>query len=302
MSQSIELLPLERSDYGHAETSTDNNSFPVEYIDKEGSVRSDDPSQTQRTLTLGGLVGIILFLVSGGPYGLELAVSTGGPLLAILGFFLIPLVWSVPMALMSAELSTLLPVTGGYIVWVNAAFGTHLAFHNGYWNWVVNVIDNTLYPVLFMDYLKPILAPDTEEGEIDYGLWALSLVMVASVTAMNLRGVEIVGTMSIVFMVIVIIPFCIVIGMVLEKGLVSLDAWSYVPPYSELKLGPLMMVLLWNNCGYDNCGSCAGEVKKPGRTYPMGLGISVFIVSLVYCIPVAAALCVHHEWKDVSVP
>ena len=48
-------------------------------------------------------------------------MSTGGPLLALLGFIVLPLVWSVPEALVTAELATAFPEDSGYVAWVTAA-------------------------------------------------------------------------------------------------------------------------------------------------------------------------------------
>lgn len=56
------------------------------------------------------------------------AVSAGGPLLAILGFLILPLVWSVPEALITAELATTFPENSGYVAWVTAAFGPFWGF------------------------------------------------------------------------------------------------------------------------------------------------------------------------------
>lgn len=59
---------------------------------------------------------------------LQDAVSAGGPLLAILGFMILPLVWSVPEALITAELATTFPENSGYVAWVTAAFGPFWGF------------------------------------------------------------------------------------------------------------------------------------------------------------------------------
>ena len=53
------------------------------------------------------LMVLIFFEVSGGPVGIESAVSSGGPLLAILGFMIYPFVWSIPEALITAEMATM---------------------------------------------------------------------------------------------------------------------------------------------------------------------------------------------------
>ena len=63
------------------------------------------------------LAALTFFTVSGGPFGLEGLVSAGGPLASVLGLLIVPWVWGVPMALMTAELSSAIPEMGGYIVW-----------------------------------------------------------------------------------------------------------------------------------------------------------------------------------------
>lgn len=67
-----------------------------------------------RRLSLLPLAALIFYEVSGGPFGIEDAVGAGGPLLAILGFALLPLLWSVPEALVTAELATAFPEDAGY--------------------------------------------------------------------------------------------------------------------------------------------------------------------------------------------
>ena len=69
-------------------------------------------------------MSIIFFNVSGGPNGTEEIISSGGPLLGIGLLLLLGILFSVPQALMTAELSSAFPRNGGYSVWVTEAFGT----------------------------------------------------------------------------------------------------------------------------------------------------------------------------------
>jgi hypothetical protein len=62
-------------------------------------------------------------------------VRAGGPLLTMLGFLILPFVWSVPEALITAELSTAFPENSGYVAWVTAAFGPYWGFQVG---WLVS--------------------------------------------------------------------------------------------------------------------------------------------------------------------
>jgi predicted RNase H-like HicB family nuclease len=66
------------------------------------------------------LVAILFFNVSGGPYGVEDAVGSLGPGLALLLLVVTPLVWSLPVSLAMAELASALPEEGGYVVRVPA--------------------------------------------------------------------------------------------------------------------------------------------------------------------------------------
>lgn len=58
---------------------------------------------------------LIFYEVSGGPFGIEGAVGAGGPLLALLGFAALPFVWSVPEALLTAELAVAFPENSGWV-------------------------------------------------------------------------------------------------------------------------------------------------------------------------------------------
>lgn len=68
-------------------------------------------------------------------------------------FAIFPLIWSIPEALVCAEMATIFPENSGYVAWVTAAFGPFWGWMEGFWSWVSGVTDNSVYPVLFMSYL-----------------------------------------------------------------------------------------------------------------------------------------------------
>src|SRR5213593_2139456 len=106
------------------------------------------------SLTLGPLVAVMYFTVSGGPFGLEGLVGSVGPGVALLLLVLTPLVFSVPETLLVGELASMLPAEGGYYVWVKRAFGRFWGFWNGWLSWVYSLIDMAIYPVLFLQYIR----------------------------------------------------------------------------------------------------------------------------------------------------
>ena len=77
------------------------------------------------------LMGIAFFAVAGSANGIEETVAAGGPFLAVAALLVAPLLWSAPMLMVVSELSVALPHSGGYVVWVNAAFGPLPALLNG---------------------------------------------------------------------------------------------------------------------------------------------------------------------------
>lgn len=70
---------------------------------------------------------------SRGAFGLEPLVGAVGPGLAVLLIVVTPFIWSLPMALMVAELATLLPEEGGYYFWVKETSGHFWAVQEAWW-------------------------------------------------------------------------------------------------------------------------------------------------------------------------
>ncbi|KAI4318562.1 hypothetical protein MLD38_032249 [Melastoma candidum] len=75
----------------------------------EGSLQK---REKLRNVSILPLVFLIFYEVSGGPFGVEDSVKAARPLIALLGFLLFPFVWSIPEALITAEMSTMFPETG----------------------------------------------------------------------------------------------------------------------------------------------------------------------------------------------
>ena len=90
-----------------------------------------------------------------------------GPLFGLVGLLIMPLLWSIPIALITCELTSLYPSNGGYGLWVAEAFGPFLGFQECYLSWIALVIDSCLYPVLAFEIL---LAPFVDTVSLSWGL------------------------------------------------------------------------------------------------------------------------------------
>ncbi|KAJ4978919.1 hypothetical protein NE237_009699 [Protea cynaroides] len=65
-----------------------------------------------------------------------------------------PFIWSIPKALITAELATTCPNYGGFVICAKEAFGLFWGNLMGIWKFLNGVINNAAYPVLCIDYLK----------------------------------------------------------------------------------------------------------------------------------------------------
>ena len=110
-----------------------------------------------RRLGLFALVCVIYFTVSGGAFGVEPLVGAVGPGLAVLLIVVTPFVWSLPMALMVAELATMIPEEGGYYVWVKESLGDFWAVQEAWWTMGHCMTLTAMLPVLFVSYLDSFI-------------------------------------------------------------------------------------------------------------------------------------------------
>ena len=113
-------------------------------------------SQTRSAVKKAGLLYFVFVMfayTTGGPFGLEEMVTTSGPGMTLLYLLVIPLFWSIPVSLATAELTTAIPVEGGFYRWVRASHGDFWGFLAGWWNWSASWLLAASYAVLFADYL-----------------------------------------------------------------------------------------------------------------------------------------------------
>ncbi|OWM68584.1 hypothetical protein CDL15_Pgr023549 [Punica granatum] len=229
------------------------------------------------------LVFLIFYEVSGGPFGVEDSVGAAGPLLALVGFLVFPLIWSVPEALITAEMGTMFPEDGGYVVWVSSALGDYWGFQQGWMKWLSGVIDNALYPVLFLDYLKSAIP--ALDGGWPRVLAVLALTVV--LTYMNYRGLTIVGYIAVALGVFSLMPF--VVMALLSIPRLEPSRWLVVNLH-HVDWNLYLNTLFWNLNYWDSISTLAGEVENPKKTLPKSLFYALILVVLAYFIPLLAGI------------
>lgn len=231
---------------------------------------------------------------TGGPFGLEDMVTTSGPGMTLIYLLVIPLFWSIPVSLVSAELTTAMPVEGGFYRWVRAGFGDFWGFLAGWWNWSASFLLGAVYAVQFSDYLS-FYVPQM----VGWRHYIVSVLVVALITYVNVRGIEAAGKFATALELFILLPVLVLVVLGLAK-------WHhnpfvpFVPPQRPgfQVFGVGLAIGLWLYSGYEQCSSVAEEVENPRRSYPLALAIVVPMSIAVYFLPTVASLAALGDWQS----
>src|SRR5262245_30385684 len=251
------------------------------------------PAPTVRRAGTFHRVFLTYSVICSGAYGLEEMIPSSGPGLAILMMVLLPLVWSVPICLVCAELASRYPVEGGYYRWARMAFGDFAGYQTGWLVGLANLATNATFAVLFANYLGYFL-PGLGAGQ----RWGAALVLIWGATLLNLLGIRLVGATSVALTAIIFLPF-------LFMAVCGLLPWQYnpvtpfLPPGAGLAsaLGQGLMIALWLFSGYEKLTPNAGEVENASRAFPIALAISLPMVVASYLVPTVVGLAAADDWS-----
>lgn len=244
-----------------------------------------------------GLLSFVFVMFSyttGGPFGMEEMVTTSGPGLTLIYLLVIPFFWCIPVSLVAAELTTAIPVEGGFYRWVRAGYGNFWGFLAGWWNWSASWLLGGTYAVLFSDYLA-IYFPSLT----GWKHYLISVALISLLAYINIRGIQMVGAVSTILEFSVLIP-------VLLLCVIAATQWHHnpfhpftppqVPPFKVFGVG--LALGLWLYSGYEQCSSVAEEIENPQRSYPLALAIVVPLSMAVYFFPAFFSLAALGNWQD----
>jgi amino acid transporter len=247
----------------------------------------------RRELGVVPLAAIVFFNVSGGPYGIEDLVPAFGPGLALTLLVLTPVFWSLPVALVMAELAAAMPEEGGYVEWTRRAFGNFWAFQVGWWSWIDSFVDVAVYPALFVEYVR-FWYPDMTALE----RWLLAIAFIVLLTTLNVLGVRPTGYAAAALAVGALLPVVLLVAVGVAHGVQR----PWVPFAAEgVGIGTVglgLAVVMWNYSGWDTPSTALGETRTPEHTLRRASLITLPVISLAYVLPVAVALATgRDDWR-----
>jgi amino acid transporter len=259
------------------------------------SLTTPGKSSTLRKAGLFYLVFVMFSYTTGGPFGLEDMVTTSGPGMTLIFLLVLPFFWCIPVSLVSAELTTAMPVEGGFYRWTRAAFGDFWGFLSGWWNWSASFLLGGAYAVLFTDYLVYYF-PGLKT--MWWAHYLISVGLIAALTWINVRGIEMVGQVATALEIFIFIPITIMV-------VIGLAHWHHnpftpwvVPHQAPFKVFGVGLALgLWLYSGYEQLSTVAEEVEDPQRAYPQALAVVVPLSMAAYFLPTLAGLASAGHWE-----
>jgi amino acid transporter len=251
------------------------------------------PHSALRKASLFYLVFVMFSYTTGGPFGLEDMVTTSGPGMTLIYLLVLPFFWCIPVSLVSAELTTAMPVEGGFYRWTRAAFGDFWGFLAGWWNWTASFLLGGAYAVLFTDYLVYYFP-----GITGWKHYAVSVALIAVITWINVRGIQMVGQVATALEIFIFVP-------VITMVVMAFMNWHHnpfvplIPPHqATFKIFGVGLALgLWLYSGYEQLSTVAEEVENPQRAYPRALALVVPLSMAAYFLPTLAGLASAGMWE-----
>jgi amino acid transporter len=245
-------------------------------------------------VSLFPFIFVMYSYTTAGPFGLEDQVGTAGPGMALIYQLLIPFFWCIPISLVAAELTTAMPVEGGFYRWTRTAFGDFWGFLAGWWNWCASFLLGALYAVLFTDYVAFYFPQLT-----GWKHYCVAVFVIALIASINVRGIRVVGDVATALEITILLT-------VLVMCVMSVRLWHQnpflpvVPPHKPMfqVFGVGFALGLWLYAGYEQVSSVAGEVQNPQRSYPKALAWVVPLSMATYLLPTACSLAAIGNWQQ----
>ena len=193
-------------------------------------------------------------------------------------------------AVIYAELTAIMPKSGGPYVFLKAAYGPYVAFIRG---WAMFFVSETASIVavslVFAEYISSIWL-------IIYGqqfdlitIFFLSFITIWILTFINFYGVSLSGKVQVFFSIVKIIALGGIIGTTLT-GFNTGNIENFSDPlwpekfdwHTLLSVGAALRYAFFAFSGWEGATYIAEEVKEPQRTLPLSLFIGIAGVMFLY--------------------
>ena len=235
---------------------------------------------TAMATVVGAVIGSGVFFKPQAIY-----TATGGaPGLGLLSWLFTGII-CIAAGMTFAEIATMIPKTGGMIVYLEEAFNKKIGFLAG---WMQSVL---FYPGMIAA-LAVVFAEQATVFIGDGYQMPVVLFVILTVLILNGLGSAVGGGAQIIFTICKLIPLILlmVFGFIRGSGLNPIMTPMLGEGLSPISvMGQLLLAVLFAFEGWTNVGAIAGEMKNPGKDLPIAIvgGVSAimgiyFVINLAY--------------------
>jgi len=259
----------------HSWVSSEEQQQPIE---TEAGLRREISHLGFAAISLNGVIGAGIFAL---PAVAAAAVGLFSPWLILICCLLV-----MPIVLSFARAASFFTATGGPLNYVGHAFGPFAGFQVGWLFTLSRVAAAAANANLMVTYAAHFWEPLSG----DLGRQLMIILVLGSLTVINIIGVKRAVAAIYVFTLLKLIPLCLVILLGLTKLNPEVFSAEGLPTFDGI--GETLLVLMYAFVGFESTGVPAGEARNPRRDIPRALVQSVLLVAIIYVLI---------QWVAVSV-
>ena len=227
-----------------------------------------------------------------------LPISAQYGLSLIFYYVIAALLFFIPSALITAELATGWPTTGGVYVWVCEAFGLKWGFLTIWLQWIYNVVWYPTILAFIAGTLAYLINPHLADNKTYTLIMVLTLFWAA--TILNCLGMKVSSWLSILGATLgTLLPMLLIIGLGIFWVIaghpiqLTINKAAFLPDLSNIDNLSFLVAVLFGLMGMEMSAVHAGDVKEPHKNYPRALLYSaLLIIVTLLCGSLAIALVV----------
>ena len=198
-------------------------------------------------------------------------------------FLLSTCVFLLPVAMVSAQLSSWIDGKGGVYHWITEAFGDRVGMLGIWLQWINTVV---WYPTI-LSFMAGTLAYLIDPSLAEDKPYLICVILTAFwlLTILNLFGVQMSAKINSIFALIgTMIPLCFLIilgGIWLFSGgtsEISFSSYSIFPRFSSMDDWVSLTVIMASFLGMELAGVHANDIENPQINFPKAMGYASFLL------------------------
>lgn len=187
---------------------------------------------------------------------------------------------AILLAFMFTQLCLRYPRTGGPHVYVKEAFGKTAGFFTGWTYWLISWISTIAIITSSVGYVLPLLGVESPHLSL-----VLEILIIVTITLVNLQGVSSAGKSSILLNTLKMLPFLVVPMLALS----FFDGDNFIKPVVEkgehsALFNNVVLLTFWGFIGFETVTASVANIENPQKTIPKAIILGTIFVATIYFI------------------